>query len=189
MFEKFDNKYGIVKKFFEELVTNENCSVPNSIILHGPDVIAQYYFAMNLARGANCIGDKSNNCECQNCRWIKSNEHPEIMTISKINSKPDNDDSKTVISVKQIEQIKDKLVVSSDYHRFFIFCDAEIRDYNNVEKEKISEFHFLNQNMPKIEKGTWVPLGLTKNCFSDIVANALLKSVITLRLQTTRPVW
>ena len=140
MFENFSEKYFSLSKFFQAMVENENTTVPNSIILHGPDIIAQYYFALQLARGANCLGDKKSSCECQNCRWIKANEHPEVVTVSKINFKPDGDDSKSVISVKQIEAIKDKLVASSDYHRFFIFCDAENRDFSESEKEQLQPF-------------------------------------------------
>lgn len=176
MFENFSEKYFSLSKFFEAMVENENTTVPNSIILHGPDIIAQYYFALQLARGANCLGDKKSSCECQNCRWIKANEHPEIVTVSKINSKPDGDDSKSVISVKQIEAIKDKLVSSSDYHRFFIFCDAETRDFSESEKEQLMPFENFGLKFPESAKG-WVPLGLTKKCFTEIVANALLKSV------------
>lgn len=177
MFENFDEKYSTITKFFETLTSNENCAVPNSIILHGPDVIGQYCFAMLLARGANCHGDKTTTCECQNCRWIKANEHPEIMTVTKINSKSEGDETKTVISVKQTEQIKDKLMVASDYHRFFIFCDAEIRDFTQEENDSLKIFENVKQNFPKSEKGNWVPMGLTRTCFTDIVANSLLKSI------------
>ncbi len=177
MFENLKNNYPALSDFFETLISQRNYSVPNSIILHGPDVIAQYYFAMMLARGANCEGEKTDSCSCQNCRWIKNNEHPEIMTVSKIDSKPDGDDSKTVISVKQIDNIKDKLISSSDYHRFFIFCDAEDRDISIEEKDKFSKFDFLNIKLPQNVKKQWIPLGLTQKCFTDIVANALLKSI------------
>lgn len=176
MFENLGENYFSLSKFFASMTENENISVPNSIILHGPDIIAQYHFAMQLARGANCLGDKKQTCDCQNCRWIKANAHPEVVTVSKIDAKPDGDDSKSVISVKQIEAIKDKLATSSDYHRFFIFCDAEMREFSETEKEQIKAFDLLGINFPENAKG-WVPLGLTKKCFTEIVANALLKSV------------
>lgn len=176
MFENSGERYFSLSKFFEAMIENENNTVPNSIILHGPDIIAQYYFAMLLARGANCLGNKKQTCDCQNCRWIKANAHPEIVTVSKINSKPDGDDSKSVISVKQIESIKDKLVASSDYHRFFIFCDAEMREFSETEKEQLKTFEEIGISFPENSKG-WVPLGLTKKCFTEVVANALLKSV------------
>ena len=177
MFENLDEKYHTVADFFEKIVQNEKFTIPNSIILHGPDIIAQYHFAMLLARAANCLENKTQNCECQNCRWIKADEHPEVNTVSKINFKPENDDSKTVISVKQTELVKDKLVISSDYHRFFIFCDAEIRELTEEEQQKYKNFEFLNQKIYQTDKGTWVPLGLNKNCFTDIVANSMLKSI------------
>lgn len=174
MFENLGEKYFSLSKFFEAMTDNNNISVPNSIILHGPDIIAQYYFAMLLARGANCLGNKKFSCDCQNCRWIKANAHPEVVTVSKIDSKPEGDDSKSVISVKQIESIKDKLVSSSDYHRFFIFCDAEMRDFTQTEIEQMKAFETIG--ISENSKG-WVPLGLTRKCFTEVVANSLLKSV------------
>lgn len=176
MFENLGENYFSLSKFFESMTENENVTVPNSIILHGPDIIAQYNLAMLLARGANCLGDKKQTCDCQNCRWIKANAHPEIVTVSKIDAKPDGDDSKSVISVKQIEAIKDKLATSSDYHRFFIFCDAETRDFSETEQEQMKAFESIGIKFPENSKG-WVPMGLTKKCFTEIVANALLKSV------------
>jgi len=177
MFENFDEKYSSVIKLFRAMCESENRCVPNSLILHGPDVFAQYHFAMLLARGANCTGDKTQSCECQNCRWIKANEHPEVMTVTKINSKSEKDTTKNVISINQINMIKDKLVISSDYHRFFILCDAEERPLAKAEEEKNGNFAFLNQHFPKSESGNWVPVGLTKKTFTDTAANALLKSI------------
>jgi len=45
------------------------------------------------------------------------------MTISKLDNKPQDDDSKTVISIKQSQMIKETLMNSSEFHRVFIFCD------------------------------------------------------------------
>lgn len=176
MFEQLKDKYPFVSNFFEAAVLNEQ--VPNSIILHGPDILAQYYFAMLLARGANCMENKTYSCDCRNCRWIKANEHPAVITVSKINSKPESDDSKSVISIKQISQIKDNLIISSDYHRFFIFCDAQLKELTFEEKNKITNFDFLNIKLPLGNSTqSWYPSGLTVKCFSDITANALLKSI------------
>ncbi|MGN0014404.1 MAG: hypothetical protein ACI37T_03195 [Candidatus Gastranaerophilaceae bacterium] len=175
MFEQLKKKYPSLSDFFESMIINNK--VPNSIILHGPDVLAQYFFALTLARGANCTELKTIDCNCPNCRWIKANEHPEVMTVSKIDSKPDGDDSKSVISIKQINAIKDKLVVSSDYHRFFIFCDAESRELSVEEKQRISDFAFLKTLLPKNSEKGWFPMGLTSKCFGDITANALLKAI------------
>lgn len=175
MFELLKKKYPALSDFFEAMIINHK--VPNSIILHGPDVLAQYYFALTLAKGTNCTAFHNTDCDCQNCRWIRANEHPEVMTISKVDSKPEGDDSKSVISIKQITAIKDKLMVSSDYHRFFILCDAENRELTIEEKQKINNFAFLKIDLPKNSDKGWFPLGLTPKCFGDITANALLKSI------------
>ena len=177
MFEEIKEQYKFIANYFSALLENDKFDIPNSIILYGSDILAQYYIAMLIAKNANCSGEKNSECNCQNCCWIKKNEHPEVITISKIDSKPDNDDSKTVISVKQTDMIKDKLVISSEYHRFFIFCDAEDKILNESEKEKIQQFEHIGITLPKTAKNEWYPKGINKKCFSDVVANSLLKSI------------
>ena len=73
----------------------------------------------------NCQNDRSDDCECLNCRWINEGNHPAVMTISRLDNKPEDDGSKTVISVKQSQMIKELLVNSSEFHRVFIFCDRD----------------------------------------------------------------
>jgi DNA polymerase III delta prime subunit len=48
-----------------------------------------------------------------------------VLTISKVDNKPPDDDSSTVISVAQARMIKNNLLVTSDYHRVLIFCDKD----------------------------------------------------------------
>lgn len=177
MFEEMKKNYKFLAEYFSKLLENDKFDIPNSIIFYGSDILAQYYIAMLIAKSKNCTGDKSPDCTCRNCLWIKRNEHPEIMTISKIDSKPDTDDSKTVISVKQTDIIKDKLIVSSEYHRFFIFCDAEDKVYSANEEQRIKDFESQGISLPKTAKNSWYPKGITPKCFSDIVANSLLKSI------------
>lgn len=177
MFEQLGEKHKIISNIFERLIQSDRFAVPNSIILHGPDVIAQYYIALALARGANCDGDKSEKCTCQNCKWICANEHPAVITCSKLDFKTDEKDSKTVISIAQINAVKDRLMISSDYHRFFIFCDAENREMTEIEKIQAKDFENFGIHFPKHEGKGWVPLGLTARTLPDAAANALLKSV------------
>ena len=47
------------------------------------------------------------------------------MTFSRIDNKPEDDDSKTVISIKQSALIKETLMSASEFHRVFIFCDKD----------------------------------------------------------------
>ena len=60
-----------------------------------------------------------------NCKWIRENNHPAVLTISKVDNKPSDDTSKTVISIDQARMIKNDLLVTSDYHRVLIFCDRD----------------------------------------------------------------
>jgi DNA polymerase III delta prime subunit len=47
------------------------------------------------------------------------------MTTSRLDNKPEDDDSKTVISVKQSTLIKERLMSDSEFHRVFILCDRD----------------------------------------------------------------
>ena len=58
----------LLKSFYEG-----KKNIPNSIILWGSDVLAQYFFALDLARNLNCKKDKSIDCDCLNCNWIRNN--------------------------------------------------------------------------------------------------------------------
>ena len=144
------DKYPFLTDYFTKMVNSENHAFPQSILLYGNDFDAQYTLAKEIARLLNCKESKTDDCDCLNCKWIRENSHPAVMTISKTDNKPEDDDSKTVISIKQASLIKEKLVNSSDFFRVFIFCD---RDNNgNVA-------------------------GLNKDNFQADTANSLLKII------------
>ena len=125
------NKFPFVCKYFEnllEFVFENKREFPQSLIFEGTDTKSQYLFALELARILNCQKDRAQDCDCINCKWIKSYSHPAINNVSQIHFKPDGDESKTVISVKQAREVEKSLMLSSDYHRFFIF-------FSSTEKE------------------------------------------------------
>ncbi len=144
------DKYPYLTDYFTKAVNNTSKPFPQSIVFYGNDLEAQYVFAKEIARLINCQKDKTDSCDCLNCKWINENSHPAVMTISKIDNKPEDDDSKTVISIKQSALIKEKLVSTSEFHRVFIFCDKD--EDNNI-------------------------LGLNNNNFQAETANSLLKII------------
>ena len=119
------DKYPFLTEYFTGALTSKERALPQSILFYGNDLDAQYTFALEIARLLNCKEEKKDDCECLNCRWIRENSHPAILTISRIDNKPDDDDSKTVISIKQSQMIKETLVSASEFHRVFIFCDKD----------------------------------------------------------------
>ncbi|MDD3238090.1 MAG: hypothetical protein PHV37_08355 [Candidatus Gastranaerophilales bacterium] len=177
MNEFLKKRYSYLANFFEMALSENNKSVANSIIFYGMDVLSQYYMALSLAKQLNCTGDKTDDCSCVNCSWIRDNKHPAVTTVSKINNKTDS--SKTVISSEQVEQVMDLLMNTSPYHRVFIFCDAEYKELSDEEKTHINEFKALNLSLPdsETEGMKWYPSGITKACFQDVAANSLLKSI------------
>lgn len=150
-------KYPFLTEYFELGFKNINHSLSHSILFYGQDIESQYDFATEIARILNCKATKTNDCECLDCNWIRNKQHPAVMTISKIDNKPSDDDSKTVISVKQSQMVKNSLINTSEYHRVFIFCDAEVKKINEEEK--------------------WIPLGLNQTNFHEETANSLLKII------------
>lgn len=135
------DKYPFLTNYFTQALTANNRALPQSILFYGNDFESQYTLSKEIARFLNCLNDKSDDCDCLNCRWIRENVHPAIMTISRVDNKPENDDSKTVISIKQSQMIKEALVNSSEYHRVYIFCDRDEDgnicglNYNNFQAE------------------------------------------------------
>lgn len=151
--QNLKEKYPFLTEYFEQGLRNKNRSIAHSILFYGQDISAQYKLATEIARLLNCKEAKDEYCECLNCSWVKDGKHPAVLTISKIDNKPSDDDSKTVISVKQSQMVKNSLMNTSEYHRVFIFCDADIKD------------------------GVWTPFGLNQINFQEETANSLLKII------------
>ncbi len=151
--QELKEKYSFLTQYFEGGIKHDSRSISHSILLYGNDVKAQYSLAMEIARLLNCKESQKDSCQCLNCNWVRESQHPAVLTVSKIDSKPSDDESKTVISVKQSQMVKNSLLNTSDYHRVFIFCDADIKD------------------------GVWEPSGLSTVNFHEETANSLLKII------------
>ena len=118
-------KYSFLMKYFENGVNHKDKNIAHCILLFGNDLKAQYTLALEVARMLNCTGTHTRNCQCLNCNWIRENKHPAVLTVSKVDNKPANDTSQTVISIEQARMIKNDLLVTSEYHRVLIFCDKD----------------------------------------------------------------
>lgn len=112
-------------KYFNNGINSTGKNIAHCILFYGSDIQAQYDLALEIARMLNCTGDHTPDCQCLNCKWIRKNNHPAVLTISKVDNKPSDDNSKTVISIDQARMIKNDLLVTSDYHRVLIFCDKD----------------------------------------------------------------
>lgn len=144
------DKYPFLTNYFTQAITSSQGKLSHSLLFYGNDFESQYTIALEIARLLNCSGDKYDDCQCLNCKWVRENKHPAVYTISRVDNKPDDDKSKTVISVKQSEMIRNSLITSSEFHRVFIFCDKD--EDGNI-------------------------LGLNQFNFPSATANSLLKSI------------
>ena len=124
-FSEIKKKYPFLMKYFNNGINSTGKNIAHCILFYGSDIQAQYDLALEVARMLNCTGEHTPDCQCLNCRWIRENNHPAVLTISKVDNKPSDDSSKTVISIDQARMIKNDLLVTSDYHRVLIFCDKD----------------------------------------------------------------
>lgn len=121
------NKYPFLMKYFNNGINNETKNIAHCILFYGSDLQAQYDLALEISRILNCKNTKNNNCQCLNCNWIRENKHPAVLTISRFDNKAADDANKknTNITINQAREIKNSLMVTSDYHRCLIFCDKD----------------------------------------------------------------
>ena len=169
----FEKRFPFAYKYFSNLLNlaKENKkSFPQALIFEGEDTIGQYLFALELARNLNCLLNQDNDCTCTNCKWIKNHTHPAINNVSQLHFKPEGDETKTVISVKQALEIEKSLLLSSDYHRFFIFFSSQNKPLTQEECLEFDSFNYSNNIDYSIE-----PLNL--KTFHPTTPNALLKSI------------
>ena len=166
-------------KYFENLITKYfkgEKNIPNSIILWGSDSLAQYMFALEIARILNCKKNHDENCDCLNCNWIRKNEHPEIKTVSKINSKPSNDETKN-ISVKQVKELLEQMSMKSSDYRVLVFCDADFEKLSQDQISVIENFGDLRNAIKNDGGKYWTPKPINSKVFQEESANALLKTI------------
>lgn len=168
-----------VVEYFENLFSkysNGEKNMPNSIILWGSDSLAQYFFALEIARFLNCTQSFNENCDCLNCKWIYNNEHPAVKTISKLDSKPSGDETKN-ISVKQVEELILEVSKKSSDYRVLIFCDADYEKLNSEQLLHLEKFGSLKNSVKKDGEKYWTPKPLNSKVLQDESANAMLKTI------------
>ena len=144
-------------EYFKKGILDESKTISHCLLFWGADISLQCSLALEIARLLNCTGDKSENCDCLNCKWIKEQTHPAVKIYTRLdfkeNSSSDDDEPPTKgkknITVEQAKAIISELTVTSDYHRVYIFCDRD-------------------------EDGNLLPLN--KFNFPEATSNALLKT-------------
>ena len=130
---EISQKYPKLLEYFSGGITDENKNISHCLLFWGPDITSQCELALEVARLLNCSEDKSQNCNCLNCRWVKEQTHPAVKIYTRLDFKEaggssDDDDStkgKKNINIGQAKAIINELAVTSDYHRVYIFCDRD----------------------------------------------------------------
>ena len=144
------DNYPFLTDYFRKGISSVNGEkISHCILFWGSDIDAQYALALEISRLLNCKEGGKDTCECLNCKWIRENKHPAVITVSRVDFKPEDDKTKTVISIRQTQEIRSMLMTTSDYHRVIIFCDRD--DEGNLQ-------------------------GLNYKVFQEEAANSLLKT-------------
>lgn len=175
MFKQYlKDEYPFATKFFEAALSQSGSKFFHSFLLTGSNPYAQYDLALEVARYLNCQNKENfESCDCLNCRWIKENRHPAVITVSPIDYLEGNSDgkAKSVISVDQIRHLKNALSMTSPYHRIIIFTGAS-------EETPQKPLSFAPPAIVKDEEQrNWTPYGLSQKIFKASAANAILKSI------------
>lgn len=172
---QLSDKYPFLTNYFTKALESEIHPFPQSVLFYGNNLDAQYTLATEIARLLNCNESRADNCECLNCKWIREGSHPAIMTISRLDNKPEDDESKTVISVKQSAMIKERLMNASEFHRVFIFCDRD--DDGNIAG--LNQMNFQADTANSLLKIIEEPQGKVTFIFLTRYINDLLPTIIS----------
>jgi len=130
---EISNKLPKLYEYFCDSINDSDKNISHCLLFWGPDITVQCELALEVARLLNCSNDKSQNCECLNCKWIKEQAHPAVKIYTRLDFKEADsagDDGeptkgKKNININQAKTIINELTVSSDYHRVYIFCDRD----------------------------------------------------------------
>lgn len=161
------------------------------ILFYGSDIEAQYNLALEIAKMLNCTGTHTPECQCLNCNWIKENKHPAVMTYTRFDNRAAADEGKkgANISIDQAHEIKNNLLVTSDYHRVLIFCDrtsegGEICGLNRVNFTEATANALLKTFEEPPEKTTFFFLTKDKSeIITTVVSRAQCFYVPTKKLE------
>ena len=175
MFKQYlKEEFPFATNFFESALKHSSDKFFHSFLLTGSNPVAQYDLALEIARYLNCQNKENfETCECLNCKWIKENKHPAVITISPIDYLEGHSDGKpkSVISVDQIRHLKNALSLTSPYHRVIIFTGAEEKN------DEVNTPFAPPITKDSDEKRNWLPAGLSQKIFKASPSNAILKSI------------
>ncbi|MEB3287381.1 MAG: hypothetical protein VKJ04_07750 [Vampirovibrionales bacterium] len=137
------NNPSLSSRFFAQALTSGSLAHGYVLKGQGHAINKMYATALEVAKALNCEQPASSiePCGvCTNCKWIASNSHPAVWTVSrltflvgdggkelsledleKLSKKP----QQTQIKTDQIGRLVQQLGISSPYYRVVIFTDAE----------------------------------------------------------------
>lgn len=178
----------LAHRFLEQGVTTQSLS--HGFIFKGKHTQLMYESALLLAKVLNCKQPPApaEACgTCTHCRWIAQNQHPAVMTLSRLSTIDDEVTYKkmkerkkplTRISVDQVNFLIRKLSMRSDDYRVVIVTDIVLspRDEDTLLNPVVS--HEMIQTLELVSGRHQVNFSpLSRAVFDDSATNKLLKTL------------
>jgi len=126
------------KAFFDAAIASGRLA--HAYVLQGHNTAELYEMALYVASVLNCDGEDKPCGACTNCRWIKQNAHPAVLTVSRLTfittdmgedltqeqtAKLLKSSQAKLIKTGQIQRLIQQLGLSSPFKRVVIFTDLE----------------------------------------------------------------
>lgn len=133
-----------ITHFLEQAI--KNGSLSHAYLFYGPKSIGKKTLVKKFILNLMCYSSDPNKSnipceECDQCRQIKKNIHPDVTWIKKENDKKD-------ITVEQIRELQDKLAVHS------FFKNYKIAVIENVEQMNLASANALLKTLEEPTKKT-----------------------------------
>ena len=84
---EISQKYPKLLEYFSGGISDNDKNISHCLLFWGPDITSQCELALEVARLLNCSEDKSQSCNCLNCRWIKEQTHPAVKIYTRLDFK------------------------------------------------------------------------------------------------------
>ncbi|HZS94296.1 MAG TPA: DNA polymerase III subunit delta' [Chloroflexota bacterium] len=89
-------------------------TLPNALIITGPDGAGKTRLAREIARTLNCTADERPCGQCVHCRQIASSAHPDVIFIARR-------EGKTAISIEQVRELREEAALRPYQARYKVY--------------------------------------------------------------------
>lgn len=188
---EFESAQPFAARFFREALAGSHLA--HAYIFCGKDLGAMYRLALRLAQIVNCLQPDpalpDGACgQCQPCRWIETNAHPDVITLTNLTYLMDvnaetgavsaSGKARKTISVGQLESLLQHLNLhSGGFRRVVIVAGAQEVSRIASQGEQYGLIPPPGDWRPTEEGAHLQLLPLDRRLFPDVLANKFLKTL------------